>query len=160
MYYKFYLHYTITQIFCVIKTYSLSKYGRILDSTIRYHDSIMPDENRSDSESRLWLPMRECTEVFPDARGKERQNHATPCPWERVNLRSLTILVILLIWSCMILFWALFAKICTLCFVCFVLIEIQIVHGVLGQSFRSEKFMGGSRPTGRLPEEPPRRLWD
>jgi hypothetical protein len=49
--YYFYFCYTITQTLCVIKRSTLSKYGRIPDSTIRYYDLILPDGNRPDSDN-------------------------------------------------------------------------------------------------------------
>ena len=50
------LYRTHINLLCAYKISYLSKSSRILDSTTRSYDSILSEENRSDSESRLWLP--------------------------------------------------------------------------------------------------------
>ena len=50
------LYRTHINFLCTYKISYLSKSNRIVNSTTRSYDSILSEENESDSESRLWLP--------------------------------------------------------------------------------------------------------
>jgi hypothetical protein len=86
MLYYFYLFYTTIQNFSMDKLL-FGKSCRIRYSMIRFYDSILSEENQSDSESRLWLPWLQSFMIFILFVKSEKASFIWLCSSEWLNMK-------------------------------------------------------------------------